>query len=99
MNWQDYLIEQGNDAVHVRSLSMSNASDSFLWEYALQNEYVIVSKDQDFFNRILQDSLGPAIVWLRIGNSTVKELLNWFSGHYPAIISKLKAGEKLVELL
>jgi predicted nuclease of predicted toxin-antitoxin system len=95
----DYLVEQGNTAVHVRSLSMSDASDSFLWEYALLNEYVIVSKDQDFFNRISQDPLGPTIVWLRIGNSTIRELLNWFLGYYPAIISKLEGGEKLVEVL
>lgn len=95
----DYIVQQGNDAVHVRSLSISDASDSFLWEYALQNEYVIVSKDQDFFNRMSQDPLGPAIVWLRIGNSTIRELLNWFSVYYPAIISKLEDGEKLVEVI
>ena len=95
----DYLVEQGNDALYVRSLSMSDASDSFLWEYALQNEYVIVSKDQDFFNRISQDSNGPIIVWLRIGNSTIKELLSWFSGYYTAVINKLEDGEKLVEVL
>ena len=95
----DYLVEKGNDAVHVRNLSMSHAPDAILWKYALQNEYVIVSKDQDFFNRISQDPFGPTIIWLKIGNSTIEELLNWFSGYYPAIMSKLKDGEKLIEVL
>ena len=43
-------------------------SDTMLWEHALANSYVIVTKDTDFSNRIMLSVPPPWVVHLRIGN-------------------------------
>jgi len=46
----------------------SGASDNVLWEYAKEAEYVIVTKDTDFSDRILLDNPPPRVIHLRFGN-------------------------------
>jgi predicted nuclease of predicted toxin-antitoxin system len=41
---------------------------------------------------------GPAIVWLRIGNTSRKALLTWFASMLPKIETALASGEKIVEV-
>jgi predicted nuclease of predicted toxin-antitoxin system len=43
-------------------------SDSQIWEFARQQELVIVSKDADFSDRIIVRSPPPWVVHLRFGN-------------------------------
>lgn len=66
------------DSVHVRDVGLDESSDDAVWEYALGNGFVIVSKDSDFYQRSLLDGHPPKVVWLRLGNTTtaaVEELL------------------------
>jgi len=58
---------------------------------------VIVTKDEDFaIRRVLQE--GPAVVWLRIGNTRRAELLRRIDGDLAAIVAALERGETLVEI-
>jgi predicted nuclease of predicted toxin-antitoxin system len=52
------------------------AKDTAIWDFALQEKAVIVSKDEDFPRRLSQSATGPAILWLRIGNSSRHALLD-----------------------
>ena len=54
--------------VAVRAVLGKSASDNVLWEYAREAEYVIVTKDTDFSDRILSDNPPPWIIHLRFGN-------------------------------
>lgn len=53
--------------VHSNELGQS-LSDTSIWEYALRNEYMIVTKDTDFTNRIMLSEPPPWVIHLRIGN-------------------------------
>ena len=66
------------DSVHVRDVGLGEAPDDAVWEYAKNNDLVIVSKDSDFHQRSLVVGHPPKAVWLRIGNTTtaaVEQLL------------------------
>ena len=52
---------------HVTDLGES-PSDTEIWEYAKQNDLVIVSKDADFSDRIITSTPPPRVVHLRFGN-------------------------------
>jgi predicted nuclease of predicted toxin-antitoxin system len=39
-----------------------------IWDFARENEFVIVSKDTDFQQRSLVLGTPPKVVWLRVGN-------------------------------
>jgi predicted nuclease of predicted toxin-antitoxin system len=36
------------DSAHVAELDLAQSTDRQIWDYAGQNDYVIVSKDSDF---------------------------------------------------
>lgn len=58
---------------------------------------MIVTKDEDFaVHQVLH--AGPAVVWLRVGNTRRAELLRRVEIELAAIVAALERGEGLVEL-
>ena len=48
------LVAQGYEAVHVRDLGMRDAEDTEIWNYALEHNGIIITKDGDFKKRFRQ---------------------------------------------
>ena len=82
--------------IHSADLGQS-VSDSFLWEYARSNGYVIVTKDADFSNRILLSTPPPWVVHLRIGNMRKRDFHAFLQRVWPRIEALLPA-HKLVNV-
>lgn len=61
-------------SVHVRDVGLKTASDPVVWEYAKDNDLVIVSKDSDFHQRSFLYGFPPKVVWLRLGNCTTADI-------------------------
>ena len=94
-----WLAEQGHVAEHVFDLGMASADDRLIWAYALQVGAVIVTKDEDFADRRARAGSGPAIVWIRVGNTSRRELLTWLRFRLPTIVEALERGEALIEIV
>jgi len=97
-----YLENEGHEAFHVYDLEMGEAKDSMIWDYALQTEAVIITKDEDFedrSSRLTEIGKVPSVVWIRLGNTTKRALLIWFSNLLPEITQRLEAGEQLIEIV
>lgn len=94
-----FLKDEGHDAEHVASAGLRHAKDNPIWDYAMRERAVIVSKNEDFAKRISRDQEGPQVVWVRIGNTTNQFLLSRFRIRLPTINQKLERGEKLIELI
>jgi len=92
------LRESGHDVQPVKELGLREAEDSKIWDYALVNQAGIITKDQDFAERILSGNASPVIVWLRIGNTSNRALCEWLLPLWPEIIDRVAAGEMLVEV-
>jgi predicted nuclease of predicted toxin-antitoxin system len=56
------------NSTQVRLVGMDQSDDPDLWAYALNNEYVIVTQDIDFFERSALYGSPPKVIWLRCGN-------------------------------
>ena len=93
-----FLSSRGYVAEHVLELGLNEAEDSAIWDYASQRGAVVITKDEDFSIRIAMEPSGPAIVWLRIGNTSNRALLSWFEPLLPEIERTLRAGEQLIEV-
>jgi predicted nuclease of predicted toxin-antitoxin system len=65
----DRLSVEYPESLHLVSVGLETADDREIWDYAGENDLVIVSKDSDF--RQLAFVLGPPpkAVWLRVGNA------------------------------
>ena len=77
---------------------MGAAPDQDLWEFAIENDAVLVTKDQDFVNPRPPGELAPAVVWVRVGNTSRAALLTWFEPLIDELVGTIEAGERLVEL-
>lgn len=63
-----FLEAEGYHSRAVRDVDLRDASDSLIWDYAIREGFVVVTKDEDFPARALNQSTAPQILWLRIGN-------------------------------
>ncbi len=86
------------DAVAVREIGLREAKDSTIWEHALRNNAVVVTKDEDFADRAMRSDKAPVIVWLRIGNATNPVLLDWFLPLLPFVLASIESGDRLIEV-
>lgn len=92
------LRNAGCDASAVVELGLRDAEDSEIWRYAIEHKAVILTKDEDFAERCIHTSNSPVIVWLRIGNATNPRLLEWFMPVLPAVLERLVADDRLIEV-
>lgn len=60
---------------HIVTAGLNHASsDTTVWNYAKQNDYAIVTNDDDFYFLSLGKNFPPKIILLRTGNQTTKYL-------------------------
>ena len=64
-----FVRDEYPDSTHVRDVGLRGASDRRIWEHARANDFVIVSKDEDFRQRSLLEGAPPKVVWLQVGNA------------------------------
>jgi len=77
---------------------MMESSDSEIWELALKESLIIITKDEDFQMRATVNTASPKIIWVRLGNSTKKVLLKAFEEKWGRIKHELENGINLIEL-
>lgn len=59
----------------------------------------MVTKDEDFVERILRSNAGPQVVWIRIGNCTNRVLFGWLEPVMADIIQQIESGSRVIEVL
>ena len=55
-----WLREGGHEAEHVEDTGLREANDGAIWAHAVQSGAIIVTKDEDFAARSVQDATAPA---------------------------------------
>jgi len=87
-----------HQAEHVADLGLHDAEDSSIWRYALLQQAIIVTKDEDFPHRLSQSLEAPIIVWLRLGNTSRNALIQWFEPLFPQTVQHIQQGDRLIEV-
>lgn len=60
----------------VALLGLEKTTDWEIWQFARNNDYVIVTKDSDFHELSILYGAPPKIVWLKTGNQSKASTLN-----------------------
>lgn len=92
------LSDHGHVAEHVCDIGSGDRPDMDLWRYAIKHDAVLVTKDEDFPAMMLLDSSSPVVVWVRVGNTRRRALVEWFEPLIDRIIELVAAGNRLIEL-
>ena len=92
------LRDYGQEAAHVFDLLHPDASDTAIWQIALDSGYVLVTRDEDFaeWSRLRQPA--AAVLWPRIGHLKKAELRAKLAPLLPELVERLQAGETLIEV-
>jgi len=70
-----FLSGRGENAIHALDVEMMESSDALIWEYALKESLVIITKDEDFQIRASISTKFPTIIWVRIGNCSKNAII------------------------
>jgi predicted nuclease of predicted toxin-antitoxin system len=94
----DWLQGKGHEANHIKSIEPGPASDRKIVELAIQTRAIIVSKDSDFPSLLERLPSAPQLVWLRVGNTLNRALIQRLEAEWPRMERDLLIGMKIVEL-
>jgi predicted nuclease of predicted toxin-antitoxin system len=92
-----WLRGRGHEAHHVRDFGLDNVPDHAVAQKAFADGSIIVTKDSDF-SRLSSDSSGCRVLWLRLGNSTIKSLLQSLEPVMAEVEQAFAEGQQLVEV-
>ena len=72
---------------HVRDFGLQNADDLVVWNFARDQDYMIVSKDSDFRQLSFLRGCPPKVIWLNVGNCTTTHIETTLRTHVVRIIA------------
>jgi predicted nuclease of predicted toxin-antitoxin system len=59
---------------HVGLLGLDSADDEKIWRYAAANEFVIVTRDSDYFEMSMERGAPPFVLWLDLKNPSTDRM-------------------------
>jgi len=91
------LRAAGIEAIHVRDVGLSQASDSAIFTYAYENDCTIISADTDFGTLLaLRQSERPSVIIFRQTDKRPGFQLSFLIDHMKQIGDSLLAGSVVV---
>jgi predicted nuclease of predicted toxin-antitoxin system len=92
-----WLTVRGHDAEHVLDRQQAQTDDRSIWDAALAEERIVISKDEDFFILATRPTDTGRLLWLRMGNCRTQFLLAALEKSWPAIEAAFESGQRVVE--
>lgn len=90
--------EYGLDAEPVRSLGLRDAKDTEIFAAARDAGVLIMSKDADFADLVMQHGPPPQILWVTCGNTSNEGLRSFLGQTLREALKLIEGGEPLVRL-
>lgn len=71
-------------------------SDTQIWDHALKNGLIILTKDTDFFSRSILLKGKVKVIHFKIGNKTLSYLHKYFTQNWDVISTKISENNLVV---
>lgn len=84
-----------NHFIHVVDINPV-MKDKEIWDYAILNELVILTKDTDFYEMFLVNDIYPKVVFLKFGNLKISDLHLFFQKFWPSIVDRLENSSFII---
>ena len=93
-----WFVSKGHDAAHVFGIEFHRSSDEEIWKFALDNDLILVTKDEDFSSRVWIDQASVGLIWVTIGNCPNRTLIGVFEEKMAAIERIFSEGKRQLDL-
>jgi len=90
-----FSLWKGSEYVHQFDLGESWTDDQ-IWEYARKNQLTVVSKDADFFSRILLTTPPPKVIHIKLGNMCLNAMHECLSRIWPFVVDAIPSHKLVV---
>jgi predicted nuclease of predicted toxin-antitoxin system len=80
-----FIQELYPSSIQVALVGLEQANDKIIRQYAIEHDFVIVTKDADFYEMNLLYGQPPKIIWLKMGNQSKAATIKTLQIHAEAI--------------
>ncbi len=84
-----------NEFIFVSDINLQ-MTDTEIWNYALENKLIILTKDTDFYTRFLISENAPKIIYFQLGNLSLKQLHHYFNDNWEKIQSEINNSKLII---
>jgi predicted nuclease of predicted toxin-antitoxin system len=82
--------------IHATDLG-TRPSDQEIWDRGKEEDWIILTQDADFFDRLIVDGPPPRVVWVRTGNLRRRAMEDLLVRVWPAV-ERLLDQASLIEI-
>lgn len=97
LSLKQIFIEGGYDCIHTLDLAEgNNTADKIINKISVAEQRILITKDSDFFNSFLIKQEPYKLILVKLGNSSKKDLIQFFQDHFTGIIDRIKVEAMIV---
>lgn len=89
-----FIQESYPQSTQVALIGLEKMNDRELRQYAIDNDFIIATKDADFYEMNLIYGQPPKIIWLKMGNQSKAATINALINHREFIYQALIVEDK-----
>ena len=86
------------NSAHLRDVELMDASDSEIWEYARDYDYIVTSEDKDFESLSSTKGFPPKLIKVDLGNVPTRAVASALRDQYPKILAFRDDDEPMYHL-
>ena len=91
------FIDKGYDCIHTLDLKQGNkTSDKEINFISVNEKRILITKDSDFFDSFMIRNEPHKLILVKLGNTSKKELIQFFHEKFDEIIEKLKKEDMIL---
>ena len=95
-----FILDLYPNSTQVALAGLENTDDKIIRQYAIDHDFVIVTKDADYYDMTVLYGQPPKIVWLKMGNQSKAATIKTLQDKHQAIEQALIADNKAcIEIL
>ena len=91
-----FKLWKNSDYIFQRDINAS-AKDEDIWNYALEQNLTIITKDSDFSNKILLRTPPPKVIHIKTGNMKMNDFHAFINRVWPEVLA-LNENHKMVSV-
>ena len=88
----------GIEALPIKALGLRDATDRNIFLAAREAKAVLLTKDRDLVDLVIQLGSPPQILWVTCGNTSNAKLKAILTKAWPSAATLLETGDKIVEV-
>jgi predicted nuclease of predicted toxin-antitoxin system len=91
------FTDKGYDCIHTIELELgNNTTDKEINSISVRYQRILITKDSDFFDSFIVRNEPYKLILVKLGNSSRKELIQFFHDRFEEIIDKIKEEDMIL---